>query len=131
VEWSRVMASVPWSDWQVVQLQECFVRGIAPEETAALLGRTKEQICEKAREVGLHLPARYEESPSKTSTMAELFPRDIAASRMMIGSGIPMSQSSAPFPKPIVASCAFHLMRIGGSGSNLGQFSIGTAPRKE
>jgi hypothetical protein len=74
------MTSVPWSEWQVVQLQECFVRGIAPEETAALLGRTTQQVRAKARELGLLLPAPYEESPSTAPTLSELFPRDIAAS---------------------------------------------------
>jgi hypothetical protein len=73
------MASVAWSEWQVVQLQECFVRGIGPEETAALLGKTQQQVCEKARELGLLLPASYEESPSTAPTLSELF-RDIAAS---------------------------------------------------
>ncbi len=71
------MASVLWSEWQVVQLQECFVRGIAPEETAALLGRTKQQVCEKARELALLFPAPYEQSPSTAPTLSELFPQDI------------------------------------------------------
>jgi hypothetical protein len=74
------MASVPWSEWQVVQLQECFVRGIAPEETAALLGRTEQQVSEKAHELGLLFPAPYQESPDTAPTLSELFPGDIAAS---------------------------------------------------
>jgi hypothetical protein len=44
-----------WSEWQIVQLQECLVRGIGPQETAALLGKTKDDVCAKAGELGLLL----------------------------------------------------------------------------
>jgi hypothetical protein len=74
------MASVFWSEWQLVQLQECFVKGISPEETAALLGRSKREVCAKARELGLLLPASFEESPTTAPARSELFPRGIAAS---------------------------------------------------
>jgi hypothetical protein len=74
------MASVSWSEWQVVQLQECFVRGIGPDETAALLGMTRQQVCEKARELGLLVRGPYEESPSTAPTLSELFQRDPLAS---------------------------------------------------
>jgi hypothetical protein len=49
--------------------------GIGPEETAALLGKTKEDTCNKAREMGL---LSLEESPS-TAPEATV-PRKIAAS---------------------------------------------------
>ena len=56
------------------------MRGIAPEETAALLGKTKEDVCAKAREPGLLVPPAYDESPSTAPEEPVLFLRDIAAS---------------------------------------------------
>jgi len=56
------------------------MRGIAPEETAALLGKTKEDVCAKARELGFLVPPSYEESPSTAPEEPVLFPRNIAAS---------------------------------------------------
>jgi hypothetical protein len=53
------------------------MRGIGPDETAALLGWTKEEICEKAREMGL---LSSEESPSTAPDASEIFPSKIAAS---------------------------------------------------
>jgi hypothetical protein len=52
-----------WSEWQIVQLQECLINGIAPGETAALLGKTKDEVCAKARELDLLFPPSFEESP--------------------------------------------------------------------
>ena len=54
------MARLAWAEWQIVQLQECLMRGIAPEETAGLLGKTKEDVCAKAFELGswFRLPMR-------------------------------------------------------------------------
>ena len=74
------MVRLAWAEWEVVQLQECLMRGIAPEETAALLGKTKEDVCAKARELELLVPPSYEESPSTAPEDPVLFPRDIAAS---------------------------------------------------
>jgi hypothetical protein len=74
------MAGIAWSEWQVVQLQECFMRGIAPEETAALLGRSELEVRAKARELKLLLAVSYEESPSTAPWLSELFPRKTAAS---------------------------------------------------
>ena len=74
------MVRLAWAEWEVVQLQECLMRGIAPDATAALLGRTKEDVCAKARELKLLVPPSYEESPSTAPEEPMLFPRDIAAS---------------------------------------------------
>ncbi len=68
-----------WSQWQEVQLQECLVLGISPEETAALLGMTKQEVCDKARELGFVF-ASETESPSTAPTLSELFPKHTAAS---------------------------------------------------
>ena len=65
-----------WSEWQIAQFNECLMRGIGPGETAALLGKTKEEICAKAREMGM---VSFEESPS-TAPEAEVFPKKVAAS---------------------------------------------------
>jgi hypothetical protein len=53
------MVGQNWSEWAVVQLQECIIKGIGPEETAALMGRTKDEVCAKARELGLLLPLTF------------------------------------------------------------------------
>ena len=53
-----------WSEWAVVQLQECIINGIGPDETAALLGRTKDEVCAKARELDLLFPPAFQDSPS-------------------------------------------------------------------
>jgi hypothetical protein len=74
------MTSGSWSEWQVVQLQECFVRGIGPQETAALLGKTQLEVCDKARELGLLVVTPDADSPATAPTLSELFPRDIVAS---------------------------------------------------
>jgi hypothetical protein len=74
------MARLAWAEWEIVQLQECLMRGIAPEETAALLGKTKEDVYAKAHELGLLVPPSYEESPSTAPEEPVLFPRNIAAS---------------------------------------------------
>jgi hypothetical protein len=74
------MTREPWSEWQVVQLQECFMRGIEPEAAAALLGRIKEEVYEKAGELGLLLAPSHEDSPSIAPDQSEFFPRDFAAS---------------------------------------------------
>jgi hypothetical protein len=73
------MGSV-WPDWAIAQLQERYMNGVAPEATASLLGTTKDEVCAKARELGLVLPTAREESPSSQSDTLEIFPRDIAAS---------------------------------------------------
>jgi hypothetical protein len=52
----------PWSEWQIVQLQECLMNDITPGATAALLGKTKDDVCAKARELDLLLPPAFEES---------------------------------------------------------------------
>ena len=56
------MVAQEWSEWAVVQLQECVINGIGPEETAALLGKTTEEVCAKARELDLLIPT--EDSPT-------------------------------------------------------------------
>ena len=61
------MVREDWSEWAVVQLQECIISGIGPEETAALLGRTKEEVCAKAREIGLLLPTILEDGRQTAS----------------------------------------------------------------
>jgi EAL domain-containing protein (putative c-di-GMP-specific phosphodiesterase class I) len=45
------MANSPWSDWQIAQLNECLMQGIGPAETAALVGKTKDDVCTKMREL--------------------------------------------------------------------------------
>jgi hypothetical protein len=55
------MEREPWSEWQIVQLQECLIIGIAPEETAALVGKTKDEVLAKARELDLLFPPAFEE----------------------------------------------------------------------
>ena len=64
-----------WSEWQIAQFNECLMRGIGPDETAALLGKTKDEICEKAREMGM---LSFEESPS-TVPEAQIFPKRAVA----------------------------------------------------
>ena len=56
------------------------MRGIAPEATAALLGKSKEDVGAKARELELLVSPSYEGSPSTAPEESVLFPRDIAAS---------------------------------------------------
>lgn len=51
-----MMLSEGWSEWSVVQLQECMMNGLGPDETAALLGKTQQEVCDKARELGLLAP---------------------------------------------------------------------------
>ena len=74
------MARLVWAEWEILQLQECLMRGIAPEATAALLGKTKEDVGAKARELELLVSPSYEGSPSTAPEESVLFPRDIAAS---------------------------------------------------
>jgi hypothetical protein len=71
------VAREPWSEWQVVQLEECYIRNIGPEETAALLGKSTKDVCEKARERGLLFS---EDNPNTAPDLPEPFPKDIAAS---------------------------------------------------
>jgi hypothetical protein len=59
------MVREDWSEWAVVQLQECIINGIGPEETAGLLGRTKDNVCAKARELGLLLQDSTPTVPTK------------------------------------------------------------------
>ena len=66
------MTSSTWSDWQIAQLNECLMRGIGPAETAALIGRTRDEVCTKMRELGLLLPS---ESPSTAPGEVEPFPQ--------------------------------------------------------
>jgi hypothetical protein len=56
------------------------MNGVAPETTATLLGTPKDEVCAKARELGLVLPATNRDRPSSPSDTLEIFPRDIAAS---------------------------------------------------
>jgi hypothetical protein len=74
------MESDMWPEWAVAQLQECFINGIDPNETATLLGKTKDEICAKARELGLLIPPGYEEGEPSSSDPLNVFPRDFAAS---------------------------------------------------
>ena len=68
------MTDAPWADWAIVKLQECYMRGLGADETAALLGKTKDDVCEKARELGLvAVPAH--DSPATAPTHGEPFPR--------------------------------------------------------
>ena len=66
-----------WSDWQLAQFNECYIRGIGPAETAAFLGKSKEDVCAKARELGFLLS---EESPATAPDEPVLFPTNVAAS---------------------------------------------------
>jgi hypothetical protein len=66
-----------WSEWQIAQFNECLIRGIGPDETAALLGRTKEEIFQKAQEMGLLSLA---ESPSTAPDEPTAPPKRVAAS---------------------------------------------------
>ena len=75
------MVPLDWSEWAVVQLQECMINGIGPDETAALLGRTREEVCAKARELGLLLPQAFQDSPPTAPCGDDqVFPRHAAAS---------------------------------------------------
>jgi hypothetical protein len=67
-----------WSEWQVAQLNECLMRGIGPAETAALIGKTKDEVCAKMRQLRLLFPS--DESPSTAPDEVESFPRNVAAS---------------------------------------------------
>jgi hypothetical protein len=71
------MTSDPWSDWQIAQLNECLMRGIGPNETAALIGKTRDEVCTKMRE--LRLLFSSDESPSTVPDAVEPFPHDVAA----------------------------------------------------
>jgi hypothetical protein len=73
-----LMTSGTWSDWQIAQLNECLMRGIGPSETAALIGKTKDEVCTKMRELRLLSPS--DESPSTVPDEVEPFPHDVAAS---------------------------------------------------
>ena len=67
-----------WSDWQVAQLNECVMRGIGPAETAALIGKTEDEVCTKMRE--LRLLFSSDESPSTAPDEVAPFPHHVAAS---------------------------------------------------
>jgi hypothetical protein len=63
-----------WADWAIVKLQECYMRGSTPEETAALLGKSKDEVCDKARALGL-VTVPVHESPTTAPTQSDPFPR--------------------------------------------------------
>jgi hypothetical protein len=70
------MEQGPWADWAIVKLQECYMRGSTPDETAALIGKSKDEVCEKAHELGLvTVPAH--ESPATAPTHSDRFPRRV------------------------------------------------------
>jgi hypothetical protein len=69
-----------WSEWAVVQLQECIINGIGPEETAALLGKTKDEVCAKARDLDLLFPPAFEESPPVAPELSNIVSRRTASS---------------------------------------------------
>jgi hypothetical protein len=71
------METNSWADWAVIKLQECYIRGLGPDETAALIGRSKADVCEKARELGLVTEPRHIESPSTAPHGETPFPRRI------------------------------------------------------
>ena len=73
------MTSSTWSDWQIAQLNACLMRGIGPAETAALIGKTRDEVCTKMRDLGLLFPP--DESPSTVPDEVEPFPHDMAARR--------------------------------------------------
>jgi hypothetical protein len=68
-----------WSEWQIAQLNECLMRGIGPAETAALIGKTIDQVCTKMRELRLLFPSS--ESPSMVPDEVEPFPHHAPARR--------------------------------------------------
>ena len=68
------MAQSVWPEWSVVQLQECFMNGCGPEETAGLIGKTTQEVRDKARELGLLAELTYEDSPATAPSLTELFP---------------------------------------------------------
>jgi hypothetical protein len=70
------MVRKDWSEWAVVQLQECIINGIGPDETAALLGRTKDDVYAKACELGL----LQDSPPTAPHEDEEVFPRHVTAS---------------------------------------------------
>ena len=43
--------SSAWSESQTAELNECVMRGIGPSEAAALIGKTKDEVCTKMREL--------------------------------------------------------------------------------
>jgi hypothetical protein len=67
-----------WSEWQIAQLNECLMQGIGPAEAAALIGTTKDEVCEKMRDLRLLFPS--DQSPSTAPDEVEPFPHDVAAS---------------------------------------------------
>ena len=68
------MAQSVWPEWSVIQLQECFINGVGPEETAGLIGKTTQEVRDKARELGLLAKSAYEDSPPTAPSLTELFP---------------------------------------------------------
>ena len=72
------MTGSMWSDWQIAQLNECLMRGIGPAETAALIGKTTDEVCTEMRELRLLFPA--DESPSMAPDEVEPFAHDVTAS---------------------------------------------------
>lgn len=62
-----------------MQLQECIINGLAPEETAALLGNTVEEVCAKGRELGLVLSPAHAESPPTAPDFADSLSLERAA----------------------------------------------------
>ena len=47
-----ILMSSAWSESQTAELNECVMRGIGPSEAAALIGKTKDEVCTKMRELG-------------------------------------------------------------------------------
>lgn len=72
-----MMGSVSWADWSIVKLQECYMRGLGPDETAALIGKSKDEVYEKARELGLVTTPHHVDSPSTAPDGETPFPRRI------------------------------------------------------
>jgi len=71
------MEQRPWADWSVIKLQECYIRGISPDETAALIGKCKDDVCEKALELGLVIAPRHVESPATAPDNLMPFPQRV------------------------------------------------------
>ena len=72
------MSQDAWTEWQVVQLNECLMRDIGPSETAALIGRTKDEVCHKMRELGLLPPEQ--DSPPTVPEWLDPLPKGVGVS---------------------------------------------------
>jgi uncharacterized protein YoaH (UPF0181 family) len=67
-----------WQEWAVVQLQECFMNGLSPGETAALIGKSEQEVRAKARSLGLLLPSLMESPPTAPEFTASVLHRSKA-----------------------------------------------------